>query len=293
MKVLVVGSLNMDYTLYIDKFPKEGETIYGKSRFIQPGGKGANQAAAIAKSGYCECVFKGALGNDDDGKVLINALNEIGVDVSHIKKSKKETGNATIIVDSSSENKIVIFSGANNDLLKEDIDEHLFDHIDFVVLQNEIPQETNEKVMELAYQRGVKVIYNPAPYRPINLSVLKYVDYFIPNEVELLSYSQKEDIEESVRFMLENGVKNLIVTLGTKGSLFANKTQTFKVSAFKVHAVDTVAAGDTFVGYFTSAIASGKSEEEAMIIASKASSITVTRKGSIVSIPFGDEVNFK
>lgn len=290
MKVLVVGSLNMDYTLYIDKFPKEGETIFGLSRFIQPGGKGANQAAAIAKSGLCECIFKGSLGDDNDGKTFLKTLKEIGIDTSHIKTSKKETGNATIIVDKRSENKIVILSGANGDLLENDIDEQLIASVDFVVLQNEIPQTTNELVMKLAHKHNVKVIYNPAPYRKINLETFKYVDYFIPNEVELKEYSGKENFDESIKHMLEIGVKNLIVTLGTKGSFFINKEKSFKIEAFKVKAIDTVAAGDTYVGYFTAGLASNKSIEEAMKFASKASSITVTRKGSIVSIPVGSEV---
>lgn len=290
MKVLVVGSLNMDYTLYIDRFPLPGETIVGKSRFIQPGGKGANQASAVAKSKLCETVFIGAVGNDNDGRCLLDTLNSIGVDTSNIKISSFETGNATINVDSSSENEITIIPGANNDILPTDLDESLFKDASFVILQNEIPMQTNIKAMKLASKFGVKVIYNPAPYREIDLDILKYADYFIPNEIELRNYSGKEDFDESVKVLLDKGVKNLIVTLGTKGSYFASRDASFKVNAYKVKAVDTVAAGDTYVGYFAASLASGKNEKDAMDIASKASSITVTRKGSIVSIPFGEEI---
>ncbi len=289
-KVLVVGSLNMDYTLYIDKFPQKGETIFGKSRFIQPGGKGANQAAAIAKSGLCECVFQGSIGKDNDGKTFLSTLKSLGIDTQYIKISEKETGNATIIVDSSSENEIVIFSGANGNLLPEDINEELIQSVDYIVLQNEIPQETNEYVIKLASQSHAKIIYNPAPYREINPDLFQYIDYFVPNEVELFSYASKDSFEDSIHSLLNLGIKNLIVTLGTKGSYFISKEKELKVDAFKVKAVDTVAAGDTFVGYFVAALAAGKDEKAAMIIASKASSITVTRKGSIVSIPLGNEI---
>lgn len=291
MKVLVVGSLNMDYTLYVSRFPLPGETLVGKSRFIQPGGKGANQASAIAKSKSCETIFIGAVGNDNDGRVLLETLNNIGVDTTHIKISSFETGNATINVDSSSENEITIIPGANSDILPSDLDESLFKDASFVVLQNEIPAETNLAAMKLAYKYGVKVIYNPAPYRDIDLDILKYVDYFIPNEIELKNYSGKDDFFESVKTLLDKGVKNLIVTLGTKGSYFASRDTSFKVSAYKVKAVDTVAAGDTYVGYFVASLASGKTNLEAMDMASKASSITVTRKGSIVSIPFIEEIS--
>lgn len=287
--ILVVGSLNMDYTIYVNEFPKPSETLLGESRFIQPGGKGANQAVAVAKSGLANCIFRASKGNDADGDIITNALAKYGVKAI-LKQSEKETGNATIIVDKTSENKIIIVAGANGDLLAKDIDEKLIEQADYVVLQNEIPEQTNKKVMELAHKLGKVVIYNPAPFRNIDKSIFKYVDFFVPNEIELSQYSNEKDIKKGALKMIDLGVKNLIITLGTKGSMFFNKNENFTVDAFKVKAVDTVAAGDTFVGYFTSALASGLEIKEAMRLASKASSITVTRKGSIVSIPEGKEV---
>ena len=139
--------------------------------------------------------------------------------------------------------------------------------------------------MKEAHRLGKIVIYNPAPYRKINNSVFQYVDFFIPNKIVLMKYSNTDNIQEGINKMLQYGVKNILVTLGTDGSIFKNNKEEIIVNAFKVKAVDTVAAGDTYVGYFVSSIAAGYSIKEAMTYASKASSITVTRKGAIVSLP--------
>ena len=287
--ILVVGSLNMDYTIYVNDFPKEGETLFGNNRFIQPGGKGANQAVAIAKSGLVNTLMIGAIGNDKDGEEVKNIVSSFGVDAKLIKKDV-ETGNATIVVDKNSENKIIIIGGANTSLAIDDIDVSLIEKADYIVLQNEINQAVNDFVINKAYELNKTIIYNPAPYRNIDDDILKKITYFIPNEIELEKYSNMNNIDDGVSYLLNKGIKNVLVTLGTKGSLLKNKNESIKVDAFKVDAIDTVAAGDTFVGYFVSALASGKSEKEAMILASKASSITVSRKGSLVSIPTLKEI---
>ena len=287
--VLVIGSMNMDYTIYCDSFPKEGETIFGYSRLVQPGGKGANQAAALGKSKLVNVRFVGARGNDSDGERIEKILNECGVN-TFLTKTNAETGNATIVVSKNGENKIIIIGGANQQLSFEMIDKNLIEWADYVVLQNEIPDATNKKVLELCYALGKKTIYNPAPYRKFDYDYFKYVDFFIPNRTELIEYAKTEDIDEGINKLLSLGVKNLIVTLGTAGSLFANKTEMFHVDAFKVKAVDTVAAGDTYVGYFVAGLANGYSIKDSMLLASKASSITVTRSGSIVSIPILNEM---
>ena len=287
--ILVVGSLNMDYTIYVNEFPKEGETLFGNNRFIQPGGKGANQAVAIAKSGLVNTLMIGAIGNDKDGEEVKNIVSSFGVDAKLIKKDV-ETGNATIVVDKNSENKIIIIGGANTSLSIDDIDVSLIEKADYIVLQNEINQAVNDFVINKAYELNKTIIYNPAPYRNIDDDILKKITYFIPNEIELEKYSNMNNIEDGISYLLNKGIKNVLVTLGTKGSLLKNKNEAIKVDAFKVDAIDTVAAGDTFVGYFVSALASGKSEKEAMLLASKASSITVSRKGSLVSIPTLKEI---
>ena len=287
--ILVVGSLNMDYTIYVNDFPKEGETLFGNNRFIQPGGKGANQAVAIAKSGLVNTLMIGAIGNDKDGEEVKNIVSSFGVDVKLIKKDV-ETGNATIVVDKNSENKIIIIGGANTSLAIDDIDVSLIEKADYIVLQNEINQAVNDFVINKAYELNKTIIYNPAPYRNIDDDILKKITYFIPNEIELEKYSNMNNVDDGISYLLNKGIKNVLVTLGTKVSLLINKNELIKVDAFKVDAIDTVAAGDTFVGYFVSALASGKSEKEAMLLASKASSITVSRKGSLVSIPTLKEI---
>ena len=289
-KVLVIGSVNMDYTVYSDSFPLPGETIFGTSRFIQPGGKGENQAIAIAKSHKVICHFIGAIGNDADGNEIKKVLSDNEVKAHLRIIDSCETGNATIVVNKSSENEIIIIAGANGQLKPEDIDLDLLKECDYVVLQNEISTTCNEYVMKKAKEFGKMVIYNPAPYRELKEELFTYIDFFIPNQIEFANYSGTSDLCIGVKKLLSKGVKNVLVTLGTKGSVLFNENEKIEVQACKVKAIDTVAAGDTYVGYFVASLASGYSKKEAMEIASKASSITVTRKGSVVSIPKGEEV---
>ena len=290
-KCLVVGSLNMDYTVYLNgDFPVNGETCFGRNRFIQPGGKGENQAIALAKSKMCDVTMIGAIGNDSDGNIIKDTLIKYGVKPMLKVCEDVETGNATIVIDKNSENKIIIIEGSNGKLTSKDIDLKLFDEMDYLIIQNEISEEVNEFCIKEAKARNKIVIYNPAPYREIKEELYSYIDYFIPNEIELKMYTKLDDINESIDYLLSKGIKNVLVTLGTQGSLFKSKDKEIKVGCYKVNAIDTVAAGDTYVGYFTSSLASGYSIQESMDIASKASSITVSRKGSVISIPYKEEV---
>ena len=289
-KILVIGSMNMDYTIYCENFPKDGETIYGINRIVQPGGKGANQACAAGKANFVPVSFISSCGKDADGENIENLIKSLGITAFFKKNDNVPTGNATIFVNGNSENQIIIIAGANALLTKEDIPLNLLEEYEYIILQNEIPNETNEYIIKEAHKLGKKVIYNPAPYRPFDDSIYPCIEYFVVNEVELACSSNTDSIEEGIKVMIEKGVKNLIVTLGAKGSLLANKDGVISVPANKVKAIDTVAAGDTYVGYFVASIASGHEPKKAMEIASIASSITVTRKGSIISIPFGEEV---
>ena len=289
-KALVIGSMNMDYSIYCNHFPEPGETMYGINRFVQPGGKGANQCAAIAKSGLVDVSFLACRGKDNDGESINKLFEELKVNRLFKEVDDVPTGNATIVIDEKGENKIIIIAGANDKLLKEDIKDEILKENDLVVLQNEIPNETNEYVINKCHELGKVVVYNPAPYRPIKNEILAKVGYFIVNEIELSQYSGEKDLEKGIEKILKLGVQNLVVTLGKEGSLLINKQGRIKVNAEKVKAVDTVAAGDTYVGYFVAGLLSDKDLKGAMELATKASAITVTRKGSIVSIPFGKEV---
>ena len=285
--ILVIGSTNMDYTVYVNRMPKDGETIDGISRFIQPGGKGSNQAIATFKAGG-NTLFISSIGKDDDGKSIENLYKEIGLNYK-LKESSYETGNATIIVDEKSENRIIVVKGANNDIRKEDLTKDIFEKEDIIVLQNEIPDETNEFILENYFNR--MIIYNPAPCRPIKDNLFKCISYLIVNETELEYYGVGSSIEERAKYLLDKGVKNVLVTVGKDGSmLFKDNGQIIEANAFKVKSVDTVAAGDTYLGYFVSSIASGLDEKEAMRLASAASAIAVTKKGAVASIPYMEEV---
>ena len=289
--ILVVGSLNMDYTIYVDEFPLEGETIYGVNRYIQPGGKGENQAVALSKSKLVNSHLLGAIGSDKDGSEIANVLKQNKV-ISHLLiKENVETGNATITVNGKSENEIIIVEGANGKLLPNDIDISLIEKADAVLLQNEIPEETNAYVIKKAKELGKVVFYNPAPYRKVSDDILAKVDFLLPNRVEFKKLTGEDDLAIGARKLLDLGVKNILVTLGTEGSILFNKNERIKVNAYKVNAIDTVAAGDTFIGYFVANLMNGKSAKEAMDRASKASSICVSRKGSLISIPFGEELD--
>lgn len=288
--ILIIGSLNMDTTIYCDDFPLNGETIYGNSIYVQAGGKGLNQAVALSKTKQVNVSFLGSIANDNNGTEIRRILSNYNID-SKLKISSYPTGNATIIVNKNGENKIIIIGGANSDLKICDISLDLIKNADYILLQNEIPQDVNDYIVEIAYKLNKIIVYNPAPYRDISNNTLSKITYFIPNEGELLNYSKKDNVDDGLNALLENGIKNIIVTLGSNGSRFKNLTSDFIVEAFKTKVEDTVAAGDTFVGYFISFLANDYSVKQAMTYASKASSITVSRRGSLVSIPVIEEIN--
>ena len=194
-KALVIGSMNMDYSIYCGHFPLPGETMYGINRLVQPGGKGANQCAAIAKSGLVDVSFLACRGKDSDGETIDKLFEELKVNKLFKVVDDVPTGNATIIIDEKGENKIIIIAGANDKLLISDVKEEILKENDLVVLQNEIPSETNEYVINKCKELGKVVVYNPAPYRPIKDEIIGKVDYFIVNEVELAQYSKEDDLE--------------------------------------------------------------------------------------------------
>ena len=286
-KILIIGSTNMDYTVYVGEMPSDGETVEGISRFIQPGGKGSNQAIAAFRAGG-DATFYSAIGKDQDGDAISSLYQRIGMK-NFLKISENGTGNATIVVDRNSENRIIVIPGANGDIFPKDIPADLLNKADILLLQNEIPSETNEYLLK-NYAKW-EIVYNPAPTRPLKDSLFKCVSYFIVNETELAYYGEGESVEERALSLLKKGCKNVLVTLGKTGSvLYKSNGEILEASAFKVASIDTVAAGDTYLGYFVSSLAAGKEEKEAMRIASAASAIAVTRKGAVASIPSVCEV---
>ena len=285
-KIIVIGSIAIDNVTYTHNLPVPGMTVYGDSFLSNIGGKGANQACAIKFLGG-DVKFYGAVGDDVNGKTVQNYLKSQELQ-AFLKISHKNTGVANIIVDEQNgENRIVVVPGANMDLNKEDIDKIPFSEADILLLQLENNIDSVEYAIKKVKDAGLLVVLNPAPYHEIPKRVFPLIDYFIPNEHELEQFTPEVngDYEVRAKALLDQGIKNIIVTLGEKGSYFLNKDEFFLVNPYKVEAIDTTGAGDTFCGAFVTALSKGKSVQESMDFASKASSITVTRKGAIASLP--------
>ena len=291
-KIFVMGSISIDNTIFTTVMPTPG--ITGKADYYirNVGGKGANQAVASLYLGG-DVFFMGAVGQDDDGTYISSFLSELGLE-SHLKFSNKGTGTAFITVNElNGENQILIVQGANMDISISDIDA-LEDEIasrDIYLTQLETPIETVIHSIKLAKKHGLLTILNPAPYGELSDDVFPYIDYFVPNEHELDQFIPGDmSYEDKAKIVLGKGTKNVIVTLGEKGSLLVNKEKTVHIEPFKVKAIDTTAAGDSYLGALVTALSQDKDIIEAMKFASKCSSITVTRLGAIKSLPKLDEV---
>lgn len=286
-KVLVIGSVNKDLVINAPRFPKEGETILGKDFYTNNGGKGANQAAAIAKLGG-DISILGAIGNDNFGKDLSYSLSSNKVNIDNlIIKENSSTGIAFITVIENGANNIIVSQGANALITKDDIKEDLINRYDIIVMQLEIPLEIAKYSASVSKRLGKIVILNPSPAVKLDKEFLSYIDILIPNETEI-------DIIGGIDYAFECGVKNIILTLGKKGCALItkenNKINKKTFPAYDVKVSDTTAAGDSFLGGIVRMLAEDKSMEEAVIFAVKVSNITVTRKGAIDSIPTYEEV---
>lgn len=291
MAILVIGSVNVDTTYNLENFPKPGETISSISKSRSVGGKGANQAIACKKLGG-DVKFLACVGNDVDADFIFKNMKEYGVDTSNIIKKDVDTGTALINVDKTGQNEIVLDHGANYAITIQDIDDNieLLDECDILILQMEIPQKVNEYAIKKAKEKGVYVILNPAPSEFEVEDILDKVDLFVPNENEILRYSTKENLKEAANELLEKNVGSVIVTLGENGSEYFSKAEHIKQEAIRAKVVDTTSAGDSYIGAMAVMLDQQKSIKEAMEFATKASSKTVTRKGSGESIPTKDEI---
>lgn len=295
MKVLCFGSLNIDYTYKVPHFVKKGETLASERLQVFGGGKGLNQSVALAKAGT-EVYHAGSIGQD--GMFLLDMLKDAGANTDFVKiLDTVRTGNAIIQNDKSGDNCIILYGGANQAITREQVDEVMshFESGDYLVLQNEI----NELgyIVEKAHEKGMIIVLNPSPMNEKILALpLDVINYFILNEVEAAQILGKEDKgEESWEQIAGDLLKKfpqatIVLTMGSEGSVFKNQKETVCQSIYKVQAVDTTAAGDTFSGYFIGGILGGLSAKEAMDQASKASAIAVTRKGAASSIPLLAEV---
>ena len=296
-KALVIGSLNMDMTVKVEELPKLGETIFGNDFYESCGGKGANQAVAVSKLGM-KTEMIGMVGKDSQGEKLIQNLNKYGIISDNVIKSDELTGRAIITVDRKGDNNIIVIPGSNFKITKEHIQDKqdVIASSDVVILQNEIPSETVEFSLLKAKELGKITIFNPAPARKLSGEVFKNTDYLILNETEMeeifeIEFNDKEYTEKISSKKKEYGIKNIILTLGDKGSiLFSEDNNIKKYDVYKVKAVDTTAAGDSFIGAFTMKICEIGNPDEAIKYATAVSAIVVTRQGAQDSIPTREEI---
>ena len=298
--ICVIGSLNMDLVVNVDTMPKPGQTIIGSNFKEVPGGKGANQAVAMARlNGNVSMI--GKVGEDGFGQTLINSLKNDKVDTTYIQTSKGATGVALITVDKNAQNSIVVSPGANFEVKEDDIDNNIeaIKNSDIVVLQLETPLNTIKYPLNKAKELNKYTILNPAPAVKLDDEIIKNVDLLTPNETELeiisgVSIETEEDIQKAAQIMIEKGVKELIVTLGSKGSLYINKEKSMFKKAYKVEAVDTTAAGDSYTGALAVALSQDKNIEDAMDFASKVGALSVLKEGAQSSLPTLEDVkNFR
>lgn len=296
-KVFVLGSLNMDLVICSARFPEQGETLVGNSFMVTPGGKGGNQAVASALQGT-ETIMLGSIGDDSFSFQLTDALKQYGVNCNYINRvANMNCGVASIWV-TSYDNRIIIYQGANLHHNNEEIInliKSIGSRDDIIIAQLEIPIEVVTKVFQTAKSIGMKTMLNPAPASQLSDELLSHTDILIPNENELLQIVKYinptiKSIEDAMKALLEKGIKELIVTFGSKGSIYQSRESKFHMESYPVTPIDTTAAGDTYIGALASRIITGDQIKDAMNYASAAASIAVQTLGAQVSIPRKDTV---
>ncbi|MDO4670977.1 MAG: ribokinase [Aerococcus sp.] len=298
-RVTVIGSINLDRTIRVPYMPKPGETMHSTEVFSAGGGKGANQAVAAARLG-AETRFIGAVGDDESGQMTYELLSEEGIDLEGVARlTGTATGQAYIIVDDNGENSIMLHGGANQAFTPEHVRqyEEKIANSDFVITQFESDVPSSIEAFKLAHQHGVKTILNPAPaMKEVPKELLENTDMIVPNETETeiltgIHVETEADMKAAAKQLHDQGVPMVLITVGSKGAFYDGFNKSGMIPAFKVKAVDTTAAGDTFIGALASELAADFSNIEAAIKhANKASSLTVQRFGAQPSIPYLSEL---
>ena len=300
-KVCVLGSINMDLVVKVNDIPIVGETILSKSFEKIPGGKGANQAVAAKRCG-AEVSMIAKIGKDENGEILKSKLEEDNIDIKYIFEDKKEaTGMAFIMVNNSGNNSIIVVAGSNMTMDEYEIEASIekIKECDILIAQFETSEEITLKAFNKAKEFKKVTILNPAPAKKINEELLKVTDIIIPNETEAeiltgIKVESLKDANKAGKVFLEKGVKFVIITLGAKGAVVIGKDFCELVPAYKVKAIDTTAAGDSFIGGLSSKLDFKNINKEVLLktvdFGNKVSSISVQRKGAQPSIPYLKEI---
>ncbi|HVF84501.1 MAG TPA: ribokinase [Abditibacteriaceae bacterium] len=295
--VVVIGSSNMDMVVRCAELPLPGQTVTGSDFVMNPGGKGANQAVAACKLG-ARTQLVARLGNDLFAQASRRSFEEVGLGTDYlVTDDHAASGVALIYVDENGENQIVVALGANALLTPEDVDHALpaIKEAKVMILQLEIPMETVRHAAQLAADNGTRVILNPAPVRKLPASLLKNTSITIANETETVVLTGADDIGmhtavNATRPLHEAGVETIIMTLGKEGALVANKSGATRIPGFRVKAVDTTSAGDTFTGAIACCLAQGRALEDSVLFANAAAALSATKTGAQISMPTREEV---
>lgn len=297
-KILIVGSSNTDMVIKTHNFPAPGETILGGRFLMNAGGKGANQAVAAARLGGI-VTFVGKIGDDIFGKQAVQQLEEEGINVDFVAVDPENpSGVALITVDKKGENSIVVAPGSNGTLSSADFDKAIveLDDSEFVLMQLEIPIPTVEYIARMASKKQKKVVLNPAPAAVLTDELLQNLYILTPNETEAelltgIKVTDEQSALNAATYLHKKGVKVVIITLGSAGAFLLEGGKSEIISAQKVEAVDTTAAGDTFNGALVVALSEGKTIQESIAFANKAAAISVTRIGAQSSVPYRKEIS--
>jgi ribokinase len=285
--VAIVGSANVDLTTFNDVFPRPGETIFGKKFDLGFGGKGANQAVAARLCG-ASVGMVAKVGSDLFGPATIKNFESMGIDASHVRIAEGvSSGVAPIFVEPGGQNRIIVVKGANDTLSPEDVDaaEPLLRKADTIVLQFEIPLRAVYYTVRFATRSKTRCIVNPAPAQPVDFKELAGADYFIPNETEAevitgMPVRTTDEIKKCAEFLLRQGMRRVVLTLGERGCLLAGPEGIEVISPFKVESVDTTGAGDAFIGSFAVFLGEGIPEKEALTRANLYAALSTTKVGT-------------
>ncbi|MBN3191125.1 ribokinase [Pectobacterium brasiliense] len=297
-KLVVLGSINADHILNLEQFPRPGETVLGEQYSVAFGGKGANQAVAAGRSG-ADIAFIACVGEDDIGTRICQQLSKDNIDVSAVEAiSGETTGVALIFVNADAENMIAINAGANAAVTPDYLhryQQHIID-ASALLMQLESPLDTVIAAAKLAHENQTKVILNPAPARELPDELLSLVNMITPNETEAqfltgITVETEDDAARAAQVLHDKGIETVLITLGSRGVWLSENGQGQRIPGYRVKAVDTIAAGDTFNGALVTALLENKPMSSAVKFAHAAAAIAVTRRGAQPSVPWREEID--